>query len=100
MSKQYVRKYFYETDLNNFHYRRITDRSGKPKHSIGSGNGWTSILIGIERGSHFRGEDGRIYKSADAKKWSVAYRGMNSYFTMGGTIQCHPNYYGDNNGYK
>ena len=55
MSKQYVRKYFYETDLNNFHYRRVTDRSGKPKHSIGSGNGWTSILIGIERGSHFRG---------------------------------------------
>ena len=72
MSKQYVRKYFYETDLNNFHYRRVTDRSGKPKHSIGSGNGGTSILIGIERGSHFRGEDGRIYKSADAKKWSVA----------------------------
>jgi hypothetical protein len=73
MSKlQYVRKYRYEVDLNNFHYRRLTDRNGKKIQSIGSSNGWTSIQIGFVRGSHFRGENGRIYKSAKASEYAVA----------------------------
>lgn len=73
MSKlQYVRKYYYEVDLNNLHYRRLTNRNGKPIHSIGSGNGWTSLQIGFVRGTHFRGDDGRFYKSAKASEYAVA----------------------------